>query len=256
MAIDFPPVGLGTMGLTGEDGIETIVDALEMGYRHLDTAQIYGTETEVGAAIDRADVPREDVTVASKIGTDNFRPADVKQSTRASRDRLGVETIDLMYIHQPKQTYQPRETLGALADLRDDGVIDHIGVSKFNRALLDDAREILGELPAANQVELHPTYQQRELVEYARGTEMTLVAFSPLRQGDPGDVSELAPIAERHDATPAQVALAWLTAKEPVVAIPKASSSAHLRENLAATDLSLSPAEHAAIDGIQRVVPR
>jgi 2,5-diketo-D-gluconate reductase B len=256
MAIDLPPVGLGTMGLTGEDGIETIVDALAMGYRHLDTAQIYGTETEVGAAVDRTDVPREEITVASKIGTDNYRPADVKESTRASRDRLGVDTIDLMYVHQPKQTYQPRETLGALADLRDDGVIDHIGVSKFNRALLDDAREVLGELPAANQVELHPTYQQRELVDYARRHDLTLVAFSPLRKGDMDDVPELVRIAESHDATPSQVALAWLTAKEPVVAIPKASSHDHLRENLAATDLSLSPAEHASIDAIQRVVPR
>jgi 2,5-diketo-D-gluconate reductase B len=217
-----PPIGLGTLGLRGEDGVETLLEALEMGYRHLDSAQGYGTEPLIARAIEKSDVPRSRITVATKVSGSNLAYEDVLETGRASRDRLGVDSIDLLYVHQPKQAFHARETAEGLLELRDDGVIDAIGVSKFNRALLDDFAEATGSYPAANQIEVHPTFQQRETVAHDAACGVETVAFSPLRKGDMDAVPELQPIAERHDATPAQVALAWLVAKD-VFPIPKRS---------------------------------
>lgn len=245
--MELPKIGLGTMGIEEPD---TIARAIEMGYRHLDTAQIYENEEMVGEGISRAEVSREELIVATKVWADSLAPEDVRRSTEESLDRLGVDFVDLLYVHRPIESYDPETTLPAFDSLREEGLIGNVGLSNFAVPQLDEAREILDGRIAAHQVELHPLYGQSELIDYARNDGHTLVAYSPLAQGAVFDVPEIREIAETHETTPAQVSLAWLAGKENVVSIPKASSMEHLESNLAATDLELDSEEHDRIDRI------
>jgi 2,5-diketo-D-gluconate reductase B len=246
--MELPPIGLGTMAI--EDP-ETIARAIDLGYRHLDTAQIYENEDVVGEGIARADVPREELVVATKVWADSLAPEDVRRTTEESLDRLGLDSVELLYVHRPIEAYEPESTLPAFDALREEGLIDEVGVSNFTSEQLDEARSILESPIAAHQVEMHPLYRQPELREYAREAGHTLVAYSPLAQGAVFDLPELEEIAEKHDATPAQVSLAWL-ASEGVVTIPKASSDEHLEANLAAADLELDEEDVERIESIDR----
>lgn len=252
-ALDLPPIGLGTYENTDPDVCaDSVETALNAGYRHVDTAEMYGNEAAVGEGLARADVDREDVTVATKIDTPNLAHGDLLDAAQGCADRLGIETIDLLYVHWPLDTYEPQETLGALDTLVDDGLVDHVGLSNFTPSLLEEAIDLLDTSLAAHQVECHAMLQQAELRQMAREHDHHLVAYSPLAKGDVVDVPEIREIAEKHDATPAQVALAWLTSKESVVAIPKASSADHIEENLAATDLTLEQVDIERIDELDR----
>lgn len=247
--MDLPEIGLGTMGI---DDPDVIALAIELGYRHLDTAQIYDNEDVVGEGITRAEVPREELTVATKVWADSLAPGDVRESTEESLDRLGLDFVDVLYVHRPIEAYDPETTLPEFDSLREDGLIEHVGVSNFSIEQLDEARGILDASIAAHQVEMHPLYGQDELLEYARANGHTLVAYSPLAQGAVFEVPELEEIAENHGTSAAQVSLAWLAGTDGVVTVPKASSREHLESNLAAADFELTPEERARIDGIGR----
>ncbi|WP_254769206.1 aldo/keto reductase [Salinilacihabitans rarus] len=247
--MNLPAVGLGTMGIEEPAPIET---ALELGYRHLDTAQIYGNEAVVGEAIARSDVPREALTVATKVWADSLAPADVRRTTAESLDRLGLASVDLLYVHRPIETYDPETTLPAFDALREAGTVRGVGLSNFTLADLGTAREVLDAPIAAHQVEFHPLFQPDALLDHARERGYPLVAYSPLAGGRVRDVEEVVAVAEKHDATPEAVSIAWLCGKENVVPIPKASSRAHLEANLAARDLDLDDEDVRAIDGIER----
>lgn len=251
MALSLPPIGLGTSSNDHpEECAATVADALEMGYRHVDTAQTYGNEAAVGDGIERADVPREECVVATKIAPDKLDGTDVYESARQSRDRLGGP-IDLLYVHWPTKSYSPTDTLSAFDQLRKGDVTRHVGVSNFTPALLEEAREALESPITAHQVECHPLLQQRELRGDAREHDYTLVAYCPIIRGEVADVPEIREIADRRDVTPAQVSLAWLAGLENVVAIPKATGERHLQGNLAAADLELGEEERERIEGIE-----
>ena len=230
---------------------ESVRNALDAGYRHVDTAQIYGNEAAVGKGIAESDVDREDVFLASKVWIDNLAPEDVASSTRESLDKLGVDSVDLMYVHWPAGEYEPEETLPAFAELRDEGLIDRIGVSNFEPHHLDAATDALGEAPFANQVECHPLLRQEELREYADANDVELVAYSPLARGNILDDPTVSDIAEKHGVSAAQVSLAWLR-ESGVTAIPKATGIDHLRDNLASLDLELDDEDVEAIDTLGR----
>jgi len=250
VTVAVPRPGLGTSGNTDETTcIESVATALEAGYRHLDTAQMYDNESYVGAGIDRAQVDREDVFLATKVHPDNLGAGDVRSSVEASLDRLGTSYVDLLYVHWPLGEYDPATTLPVFDDLRDDGYVDHVGVSNFTPPLLEEAASILDAPIAAHQVERHPLLPQPDLLGVARDTDHTLVAYAPILQGRLDLVPGLADIAARHDATPAQVCLAWHLASDHVAPIPKGTGD-HITENWAATELSLAPEEIAAIDGV------
>lgn len=252
---ELPAIGLGTWENTDPDVCtESVRTAIEMGYRHIDTAQYYGNEESVGEGIAAADVPREEVVVATKVHAEKFGLAhdEVIEGFEVSLDRLGLEYLDLLYVHWPVGNYDAGETMGAFDELVDRGSIDHVGVSNFSPALLDEARAELDSPLFANQVEMHPLLPQEELHGYARTHDLRLVAYSPLARGNIFDVPEIRDIAEKHGVSPAQVSLAWLLSKENVHVIPKASSEEHLRDNLAARDLELTDDDVAAIDGIDR----
>ena len=230
---------------------ESVANALDAGYRHVDTAQIYGNEAAVGEGIAKSDVDREDIFLASKVWIDNLAPADVASSTRESLDKLGVDSVDLMYVHWPAGEYEPEETLPAFAELRDDGLIDRIGVSNFEPHHLDAATDALGEAPFANQVEMHPLLRQEELREYADANGVELVAYSPLARGEILDDPAIVEIAEKHGVSAAQVSLAWLR-ESGVTAIPKATGIDHIRDNLASLDFELDDEDVDAIDSLGR----
>ncbi len=240
------------MGLDGDDGVDAVETALDLGYRHLDTAQVYRNEAIVGAGLARADAAREDVTVATKTWTDRLAPADVRPSTEASLEALGLRRLDLLYVHRPTGGYEPAGTLAAYDDLVDDGLVDHVGVSNFEAAELDEAMALLDAPIAAHQTEFHPLYRRPELREHAVDHGYTLVAYSPLAGGRVRDLGPVRAVAEKHDTTPEAVSIAWVTGKEGVVTIPKASSERHLRANLAAASLELDDEDEARIDAIDR----
>jgi 2,5-diketo-D-gluconate reductase B len=253
MADTIPDIGLGTYENTDPDDCAANVEtALNSGYRHVDTAEMYGNEAAVGAGVAAADVGREDVFVATKIDSHNLAYDDVLEHARECRSRLGVETLDLLYVHWPIRTYDPERTLAAFERLREEGVIRHVGLSNFTPELLEEAIDVLDAPVAAHQVECHPLCQQAELRALAREHDYTLVAYSPLAKGAVTELPEVVDVAERRGATPAQVSLAWLLSKENVTVIPKASSEAHIRENYAARTLEFTEEDAERIDAIGR----
>jgi 2,5-diketo-D-gluconate reductase B len=236
-----------------EECAATIVRAAELGYRHVDTAQKYENEAFVGDGIARTDVPREELFVATKIHEENLAYDDVHRTAAESLDRLGLDSVDLLYVHWPaasarEDRYDPAETLPAFDELLEAGATRHVGVANFSVELLDEAQTHLDAPIFAHQIEMHPLLQQEELLAYAREHDHHLVAYCPLMQGAIAEVPELREIAEKHDATPAQVSLAWLMDRG-VVPIPKATGE-HLAENYRARDLNLDSED---VDRIERI---
>jgi len=247
-----PMLGLGTWQNDDHDQCKASVQtALEVGYRHIDTAQAYGNEAAVGEALAAADVAREAVFLATKVWITNLGAEDVIRSAEESLDRLGTDYVDLLYVHWPAGEYDPQETLPAFERLQERGLIRHIGVSNFEPEHVDRAREVLDAPVVANQVELHPFLPQQELRAYAAGTDLELVAYSPLARGQVLSDPTLGEIAERHGASEPQVVLAWLR-ERGITAIPKATSEAHIRDNWESLSLELDPEEVERIDGIDR----
>ena len=247
-----PMFGLGTWENDDHDQcVESVRTALEMGYRHIVTAQAYRNEDAVGEGIAAADVDREDVFLATKVWTSNLSYEDVHASVEDSLDRLGTDYLDLLYIHWPAGDYTPGETLRAFDELYDDGTIERVGVSNFEADHVETAREHLDAPVFANQVEMHPLLPQTELREYAAETGLELVAYSPLKRGEVFDDPTLTAIADEHGVSAAQVSLAWLREKD-VTAIPKATGDEHIRDNLESLSLSLSDGEIGRIDDIDR----
>lgn len=251
MSADFHRLGLGTWQNSDPDQCaESVRTALEVGYRHIDTAQLYENEEAVGNGHEQADVAREDVFVATKVSTGNLAYDDVRASTEQSLDRLGLSYVDLLYVHWPIRTYDPAETLVAFDDLYDDGLIKNVGVSNFEPGQLETAVDRLSAPIFAHQVEMHPLCPQETLLEFAREDDHWVVAYSPLAKGEILSHPVIEDVAEEIDGTPAQVCLAWLLGKDSVAAIPKATGEAHIRENFGATDVTLSNEQIERIDAI------
>jgi 2,5-diketo-D-gluconate reductase B len=246
--MQLPPVGLGTMGIGDPDVIET---ALDVGYRHLDTAKVYGNEDVVGEGVRGSDVPREDVTVATKLWIDDLAPEAVRAGTETALEKLGLDRVDLLYVHRPRGDYDPRLTPPALDDLRSEGLTGEVGLSNFEPAQLEVARDSLDAPIAAHQVEFHPHHWSEALLADAQEHDYPLVAYSPLIGGAAFDDPVLQDVAEAHDATPAAVSIAWVLAHDNVVTIPKASSRAHLVANWEARHLELTDDEVSRIDAIE-----
>jgi len=246
-----PKLGLGTWQNTdGDECAKSVTYALDLGYEHVDTAQAYGNEEHVGEGIENSGVNREDFFLATKVWIDNLEYDDVIETTEDSLDKLGTDYVDLLYIHWPAREYEPEETLAAFDELYDEGKIKHVGLSNFEPEHLEEAKEHLDAPIYANQVEMHPLLPQDELVEYVQENDMTLVAYSPLARGEVFDVPELTEVAEKHDASEAQVSLAWIMSKDNVVAIPKATGEDHIEDNYGALTLELDDEDIEKIDDI------
>lgn len=249
-----PEIGIGTYDVAPPACTEAVKYALNRGYRHIDTAEMYDNQEAIGEAVDEADIPREDVFISTKIHSRNLEYEDVLDHARTCCTRLGVDTLDLLYVHWPIRSYAPEQTLAAFDELYERGVIQHVGISNFTPELFEEAIEVFDSPLFAHQVECHPFLPQDALRAAARENDHYLVAYSPLAKGTVIDSSTLFDIAAKHDASPAQVSLAWLLSKDNVVVIPKSTSQAHILENLRAKELSLDNEDIERIDAIDRTV--
>ena len=249
-----PQLGLGIFRLKGRLAIDSVRTGLELGYRHIDTAQAYDNEAEVGLALAESKLARGDVFVTTKIWTEHLAGDKLAPSLKESLRKLRLEQVDLALIHWPSPggAVPVAESMQALLEARAEGLTGAIGISNFPAALMFDAIAAVGAANiATNQVELHPYLQNRALAQCAQEAGIHLTAYMPLAYGKVMDDPVIAAVAARHGATPAQVSLAWLLAKGHA-AIPSSTRRENLAGNLRARSLVLAPEDIAALDALDR----
>lgn len=249
-----PAIGLGTFRLTGQVVIDSVRNALDTGYRLIDTAQIYGNEADVGQAIADSKVARADLFLTTKIWTDNLRGDKLIPSLKDSLARLRTEQLDLTLIHwpSPANAVPVPEFMGALVEARAQGLTRMIGISNFTVALMREAIAAVGaDQIATNQVEIHPYLQNRKVVDFARGEGLHLTSYMTLAYGKVIGDPVIVDIAARHGATPAQVALAWAL-QQGYAVIPSSTKRENLAGNLKAGELRLTADDMARIAMLDR----
>jgi 2,5-diketo-D-gluconate reductase B len=249
-----PELGLGTYGRTGSEGIAAMLEAIEIGYRHLDTAQTYDTEGGVGEAMRRSGLPRGDFFVTTKVADYNLDRAKFMPSVRMSLETIGVDQVDLLLIHWPSfgGVVPFEDYVTALAEARRDGHARLIGVSNFPIALMEKTRALLGnDAIATNQVEIHPYLQAPMLRDYARRIGLQLTAYQPLAKGEIRCDAVLERIAAAHDCPVSEAALAFLMAEGHIV-IPASGKAENLRANFEALKVRLSEEEMEEIRSLDR----
>ena len=243
-----PAIGLGTWNLRGESCIDVVEDALNLGYRHIDTAQNYVNEAEVGEGIKKSGVDRNEIFLVTKIPPSKLAFENVKSSAEESLEKLKVEYIDLLLIHWPSPSIPMEETLKAMFDLQQEGKVSHIGVSNFSPA---EVKEALSIGPVfCNQVEYHPFTDQQENLKLAQENDLLFTAYTPLAHGKIFESEIIKEIAEKYNKTPAQVDLKWLLQQKNVCAIPKAANEKHRKENLDINDFELTDDEMMRISSL------
>jgi 2,5-diketo-D-gluconate reductase B len=254
--LKMPKLGLGTWPMKGAECQRAVESAIATGYRHVDTAEMYGNEAEVGAGL-KASGKRKEVHVTTKVWNSHLKPADLTRSFEASLTALGTDYVDLYLIHWPAAGMDLRAALETMTRFKEDGRARAIGVANFSVALMRQAVEEIGAPIACNQVEYHLLHGQSAVLAYARQNGIAVTAYSPLGKGKLSDLPALRDIAAKHGATVPQIALAWLLEQEGVAAIPKSSREAIQRENLAAVEITLDDADRktiAALPKNQRLV--
>jgi diketogulonate reductase-like aldo/keto reductase len=241
-----PLIGLGTWALRGRTCVRMVGQALRLGYRHVDTAEMYDNEREVGDGVRAAGVERDQVFITTKVWPSHFAARDLERSAEASLSRLQCSQIDLLLLHWPNPQIPLHETLAALCKVKRRGLARNIGVSNFTVALIEQAVKLADEPLVCNQIELHPFLDQSKVMAACRGHDMAIVAYSPIARGGVKDHAGLARIGNRHGKTAAQVSLRFLV-QQGIAVIPRTSRSERLAENFAILDFELSPAEMTEI---------
>ena len=237
-----PAIGLGTWELRGRACARIVEQALKLGYRHIDTAQIYENEREVGEGLRASGIKRSDVFVTTKVWTTHFAPNDLLRSTKESLAKLRLTDVDLLLLHWPNPQVPLRETLGALAKAKEVGLARNIGVSNFTVALIEEAVAASPAPLVCNQVEYHPYLDQTKVLTACKSFGLALVAYSPVAKGRVKNAEALNRIGERYKKTAAQVCLRWLI-QQNVVAIPRTSKVERLSENIDIFDFKLTDVE-------------
>jgi diketogulonate reductase-like aldo/keto reductase len=248
---ELPALGLGTWTIDGEAVKESVRTALDAGYTHIDTAEGYRNEAEIGGAI--ADYDRDDVFLTSKVLAKNLDYDSLIESCEASLDRLGTDYLDLYLIHWPNPAISLRESLDAMGTLHEAGLVRNVGVSNFSAYQLSCAHHISDVPIAVNQIEFHPWFQRPDLVEYCRETDTVVEAAAPLARTEIFEDEVVRDLAEKHDVSPAQVVLKWAVERD-VVALPRSSSPDHVRAN-ADLDFAMDESDLAALDERDRDRP-
>jgi diketogulonate reductase-like aldo/keto reductase len=244
-----PLLGLGTWDLRGRVCARVVEQALRLGYRHVDTAEMYDNEREVGEGVHASGVKRNEIFVTTKIWPAHFAPRELKRAARDCLVRLRLSEVDLLLLHWPNPQIPLAETLGALGKVKRDGLARHIGVSNFTVSLLDEALKASSEPLVCNQFECHPFLDQSKLIAACRQRGMAVVAYSPIARGNARNDEVLVRIGAKHKKTAAQVCLRFLV-QQNIVVIPRTSKVERLAENAAIFDFALSAQEIAEISGL------
>ena len=246
-----PVIGLGTMTLKENLCVELVEAALHLGYRHLDTAQNYGNEREVGEGLRASGIKRDDVFVTTKVWFNRLAPGDLERSVDESLERLKLPWVDLLLIHWPNAQIPLDQSIASLCKVKRAGLAKHIGIANFTVAMIDEATRLAGEPLAALQIEAHPYLDQTKVIAAARRHGMAVVAYCPLARGKvPGDAT-LQRIGRAHGKSPAQVSLRFLE-QQGIVPIPRTSKRERLAENLGSLEFKLSDAEMTEIGTLKK----
>lgn len=251
---DVPEIGLGTYKLHDKECSRAVRTALDIGYRHIDTAQMYENESEVGQAIKESGVARDEIFVTTKIWHESLAGDQPIESLKESLKKLDMERVDLTLIHWPSPNNEVpmADYIGALNESREQGLTRYIGISNFTIAHVDEARRVPGgEHIVTNQIEVHPYLANRKVVKHCQDRGLQVTGYMPLAVGKVMKEPVLQEIARTHDVTPAQITLAWL-AQQGIVVIPSSTRPEHQKANLAALELKLSGEEIAKIDALDK----
>ena len=250
-----PALGFGTWPLKDETCEVAVTTALQAGYRHIDTASMYGNEAEVGRGLKAGNVPREQIFLTTKVWRDHIAEGDLQRSAEKSLKALGLPFVDLLLIHWPNPSIPVAQSIKALCDAKRRGLARHIGVSNHTTGLLAEALKAATEPLVCNQVEYHPHLNQAKVMAATRAAGMAMAAYCPLGRGDTGGVltePAVLAIAQARGKTAAQVVLRWHLQQPGVVAIPKSATPSRIRENFAVFDFALTGAEMAQLSGLAK----
>jgi len=247
-----PALGFGTFRIPGPDVLRIVPHALKAGFRHIDTAQIYGNEAEVGEAIAASGVARGEVFLTTKVWVENYRHDAFLASVDESLKKLKTDHVDLLLLHWPNEAVSLAEQIGALNAVRQAGKVRHIGVSNFSTALMAEAVKLSNAPIVTNQIEYHPYIDQDVVIAAAEAAGMLVTGYYGMADGKVFDDPVLKEIAAGRGKSVAQVVLRWLVQQQGVVALSKTVSEARVEENLAIFDFELSADEMAAIRALAR----
>jgi 2,5-diketo-D-gluconate reductase B len=243
-----PALGLGTWQLSGAECERAVRVALDIGYRHIDTAEMYGNEAEIGRAIAASGVSRKSLFITTKLWTNHLRAKDVTSTAEASLKRLRTDYVDLLLIHWPNAAVPMGETLGAMMQLKAAGKVKAIGVSNFSVGQMNEALTKHKAPIACNQIEYHLLLNQRPILDYAHRHKMAVVAYCPLARGKLVNHRTLLRVGQKHGRSASQIALRWLVQQPGVAAIPKSSNEKNLRSNFAIFDFALDETDMAELN--------
>lgn len=250
-----PALGFGTYTLKGKDCVEGVRDAISLGYRHIDTAEMYDNEAEVGEGIKDSAISREELFVTTKVWYTHLHKDDLFNAARQSLQKLNLDYVDLLLIHWPNEDVPLEESLQAMMSLQEEGKVKHIGVSNFTIKMIEEARKIAPIV--CDQVEYHPYLDQSELLDTVRQHDMFLTAYSPIGKGKVMEDEILRSIGEKYDKTAAQVCLRWHMQQDNVAAIPRSSNHERRKQNLDIFDFELTAEEMQQISekrGAERMI--
>lgn len=245
-----PALGFGTWKLSGQTALEATKKALEIGYRHVDTADKYENHKEVGQALKASGINRKEIFLTTKVWYSELEPSSLRKSVQRFLEELQTDYIDLLLIHWPNKAVSVEETLREMNQLKAKGIIKNIGVSNFTVNHLKDCLKTGIEV-VNNQVELHPTFAQSQLHQFCEENGIILTAYSPLGRGADLELPVLVEIAAKYNKTVPQVILNWIVSRG-IIAIPKATSEAHIRENFEALDFEMSEEDMEDIDSLDK----
>jgi 2,5-diketo-D-gluconate reductase B len=248
---NIPLLGLGTWDIRGDVCKRIVEQAIRLGYRHVDTAQAYENEREVGEGIRNSGIPRDQIHVTTKIWWTQLAPADLLRSTRESLARMKLDYVDLLLIHWPNSSVPLDQTIAALCKAKRDGMAKHVGISNFTTALIDKAAQYSTEPLATNQIEMHPYLDQAKVIAACEAKGISVTAYSPIVRGKASDDPALAKIGRAHKKSVAQICLRYLV-QQGIIAIPRTSKVERLAENSEIFDFELTPAEMSEIQGLAR----
>lgn len=249
---EIPAIGLGTVGLTGAAGQRLVTHALEVGYRHIDTAQMYGNEADIGAVMAANVLPRDQIFLTTKVLPSNYAADDFERSVDESLSKLKVDRVDLLLLHWPGSPVPIEDAILRLNRARAEGKARHIGISNFSTPLVRKAVAVSEAPLVCNQVEYHPYLAQKAVLPETRRNGLALVAYSPIAKGKVVGDAVLAEIGRRHGKSETQVTLRWLVQQDGVIAIPRTTNPERVKANLDVFDFTLSDDEMRRIGALDR----